>query len=162
LCAFENRCRNEFDQRPRAPDQSRWRLPEKATQAKPLGAGGMYQCQPALERPNVGFSEFYDRRNGAKPALRGRCCQKWRKSPVLWPRSPQENTVAKPWRGWRPRCQGGGLKTTRRLPILLWMLRGALSSGAHSRDLLARNDARRTIPHVSKNPPSTVTTLPVM
>jgi hypothetical protein len=58
LCLPENRTRSESGQRFLASNDPVQRLPEKATRAMPLGASGMYQRKPALERPMVRFLRF--------------------------------------------------------------------------------------------------------
>jgi hypothetical protein len=63
----------------------------------------MYQCQPALERPKVSFSEFYDRRNMTKSALMGRSLPEVAQKPGL---------AANKLSGKR---HGRRFKTTRRL-----------------------------------------------
>src|SRR3954449_5167557 len=94
LRAFKNRTGNESGQRPGAPIDQVRRFLRRQPRARPLGASGMYQREPALERAAGHLFGFLSRSethpDRAKLARTG----------ALLPESPQK---PKPWAELRRR-----------------------------------------------------------
>src|SRR3954451_2256058 len=88
LCAFETRTGKESGQRPGAPIDQVRRFLRRQPRARPLGASGMYQRKPALERAAghlFGFLSWSETR-----LYRGKLAR----TGALLPESPQK---PKPW-----------------------------------------------------------------
>src|SRR6201989_2520678 len=98
LHAFsKNRCRNETGPRPKAPIDPVRRLPEKATRAEAPGCERYVPTLICFGKARMrSFRDFMAAKRRiyrAKGGLKGRSCQKLRKSPALG----QDKAGETPW-----------------------------------------------------------------